>query len=557
MNEKRMHDEIEIDLGKLLRALLSKAWLIALTAVVGEVITFFATFLFVTPQYQSTAMFYVNNNSLSVGDASFSISSGDLVTSRNLVDSYIVILNTRETLDEVIAHTGGTYSYREVKNMISASAVNETEIFKVTVTNPDPQEAQKIANAIAQVLPGRIGTIIKGTTAEVVDSATVPTQPSSPSYTKNIVLGFMLGFLLTVGVIAVREIFDTAIRSDEDIMDVCQHPVLATVPDLTAASKTGYEYRYERESSKSKKNPSKRTAFFGKNISFTAAEAYKLLRTKLQFSFSDERNCRVIGISSSLSGEGKSLTSINLAYTLAQLGKKVVLIDCDMRRPTLAEKIKLAKHPGLSNYLTGQAKLEEIIQKSNFLKDDTTFDAVTAGQNPPNPVELLSSARMESLLNTLKGNYDYIIMDLPPVGEVSDAVAAAKNTDGILLVVRQNTCDRNALIDTVKQFEFIDAKILGIVYNCVEESGGKGYYKKYYRGKYRVHCHQFAVVWSLENLYNTTKSPDFQQEKVGGFFASFHGTQKEYFPQLGHVSVKISFWKGSHIKGDTKNRRNG
>ena len=253
-----MNDEIEIDLGKLFRALLSKAWLIALISVVSAVITFFVTLLCITPQYQSSAMFYVNNNSLSVGDASFSLSSGDLSTSRNLVDSYIVILNTRETIAAVNEHAGVDYSYSELKNMISASAVNETEIFKVTVTNPDPAEAQRITSAIAEVLPGRIGTIIKGTSAEVVDSATVPTKPSSPSYTKNIVLGFMFGFLLTVGVIAVREIFDTAIRSDEDIVDVCQHPVLATVPDLTAASKTGYEYRYERESSKGKKNPPKR-----------------------------------------------------------------------------------------------------------------------------------------------------------------------------------------------------------------------------------------------------------------------------------------------------------
>ena len=124
-------------------------------------------------------------------------------------------------------------------------------------------------------------------------------------------------------------------------------------------------------------------------------------------------------------------------------------------------------------------------ENCSFLKDETVFDAITAGQNPPNPVELLSSARMEKLLAILKSNYDYIILDLPPVCEVSDAVAVAKKTDGILLVVRQNICDRNALTDTIQQFAFIDAKILGVVYNCVEETGSKGYYKKYYKGKYR------------------------------------------------------------------------
>ena len=487
MNQKQKNEEneIEIDIGRLFRAVADKAWLVALTSVISALLAFLITFTFVTPMYQSSAMFYVNNSAFSLGDASLSISSGDLTTSRGLVDSYIVILNTRETLAEVLEYAGSSRSFSELKNMIEAGAVNDTEIFKITVTSPDPAEAEQLASAIAATLPDRIAGIIEGTSAKVVDNAVLPSKPSSPSYSMNIVLGFLVGFLAVVGLIAIREMFDIAVRSDEDIADICDYPVLATVPDLTAASKAGYEYRYERESSKSKKNPPKRAALFGKNISFTAAEAYKLLRTKLQFSFSDDSNCRVIGVSSSLSGEGKSLTSVNLAYSIAQLGKKVILIDCDMRRPTLADKLKIAKQPGLSSYLTNQSKLDTLIQNCSFLKDETAFDTITAGQNPPNPVELLSSARMEKLLQLLKSNYDYIILDLPPVCEVSDAVAVAKKTDGILLVVRQNACDRNALSDTVQQFKFIDAKILGVVYNCVEETGGKGYYKKYYNGKYR------------------------------------------------------------------------
>lgn len=110
---------------------------------------------------------------------------------------------------------------------------------------------------------------------------------------------------------------------------------------------------------------------------------------------------------------------------------------------------------------------------------------ISAGQNPPNPVELLSSSRMGKMLKALSKAYDYIILDLPPVEEVSDALAVAGRTDGILLVVRQDHCDRQVLRDTVRQFEFVDAKILGIVYNCTTEAGGKGYYNKYGRHYYR------------------------------------------------------------------------
>lgn len=502
MNENRMkeNEEFEIDLGRLLRAVLGKTWLVALVSVLGAVMMFAVTHFLITPQYESTAMFYVNNNSLSVGDASFSLSSGDLSTSRNLVDSYIVILNTRETLNDVLDYAQSSRTYSELKDMISANSVNETEIFRVTVTSPDPAEAELLANAIAYVLPERIGTIIDGTSAKIVDTAVAASNPSSPSYTKNILIGFMLGFLLTVGIIVVREIFDIMIRSEEDLAEVCTHPVLASVPDMMSASKGGYSYGYDRKDGKTKKNaPVKKPALLGKNISFAAAEAYKLLRTKLQFSFSDDSNCRVIGISSSLSGEGKSLTSINLAYTLSQLNKKVILVDCDMRRPTLAEKLGIEKKPGLSSYLTGQRQLAELFQEYHFTREEIGINVISAGENPPNPVELLSSVRMAQMLTILRRAYDYVILDLPPVGEVSDAMAVAKQTDGMLLVVRQNVCDRNSLADTVRQFAFIDAKILGVVFNCTSESARAGYYKKkYYRRGYSTAAYNRSAEGSRE-----------------------------------------------------------
>lgn len=344
------NEELEIDLGRVFRAVMDRAWLVVLVLVLCAVLTFVGTFFFITPQYKAAAMFYVNNSNLSLGDTSVSISSGDLTTSRNLVDSYIVILNTRATLNDVIDYAGTNRTYKELKEMISAESVNETEIFQVSVTSPDPQEAERIANAIAYILPKRIGTIIDGTSAKVVDAAVIPSSPSSPSYTKNTLVGFLLGFVLTVGVIALREIFDITIRTEDDMAQVCRHPILAAVPDMNAPSKGSSYYGYGSSRSKKKKGgayaAAKQPAIMGAGISFAASEAYKLLRTKLQFSFADDNDCRVIGLSSALSGEGKSLTAVNLAFTLSQLNKKVLLVDCDMRRPTLAEKLAASLHRG-------------------------------------------------------------------------------------------------------------------------------------------------------------------------------------------------------------------
>ena len=486
MNEKefQMNEEIEIDFGRIFRAVLSHTWLVVIVSILCAVIAFVGTVFFITPKYQSAAMFYVNNSNVSLGGTSLSISSGDLVTSRNLVDSYIVILNTRETLTDVIDYAGASCSYKELRGMLNSESINETEIFQVTVTHTNPQEAERLANAIAYILPKRISTIIDGTSAKVVESAIVPVKPSSPSYSKNAVIGFMLGCLMSVGVGGLREIFNITIRNEEDVTQVCKYPILAAVPDMTAPSKGGSYYGYGADRDKKGKyatvsSHNGKNSVIGPNISFAASEAYKLLRTKLQFSFVDENDCHVIGLSSALSGEGKSLTAVNLAYTLSQLDKKVLLVDCDMRRPTLAEKLGIQKHPGLSNYLARQCSLEELVQVKGRAN---TFHVIAAGQNPPNPVELLSSLRMKKALNAMRKVYDYVILDLPPVGEVTDALAIAKETDGILLVVRQNYCDRNLLADTVRQFDFINAKTLGVVFNCTSEHTGKGYYKKYYKG---------------------------------------------------------------------------
>jgi len=480
--EFNQNAEVEIDLSRLVGALLNKAWLIGIVSVLCALLSFLGTFFFVTPLYQSSAMFYVNNNSLSLGEASLSISSADISASRGLVKSYIVILETRETLNDVIDYSGVNRSYGQLRGMISAESVNSTEIFRVTVTSPDPQEAEQIASAIAYVLPKRISSIIEGTSAKIVDSAVVPSSPSSPSYSRNMTMGFVMGFVASAAIIILWVLLDITIRSEEDITQNCRYPLLASVPDMTVVGKGGYNYSYDRKK-KLPTNAAKQPVLIGTGMSFVAAESYKLLRTKLQFAFADEKTSHVIAVSSALSGEGKSLTAINLAYSLAQLGKKVVLIDCDMRRPTMAEKLNLQKNPGLSNFLTGQNGLEEMIQFCGIKDDEDAFHVITAGQNPPNPIELLSSEKMSKMLTGLRRICDYVILDLPPAEEVSDALAVAKDTDGVLLVVRQNRCDRVIMKDTVRQFEFVGAKILGVVYNCATE-GNSGYGKKYYRNYY-------------------------------------------------------------------------
>ena len=235
-----------------------------------------------------------------------------------------------------------------------------------------------------------------------------------------------------------------------------------------------------------------REFMIGPSMNFASSEAYKLLRTNLLFSFSGSSECRIIGITSSFSSEGKSLTSINLSYTMAVAKKNVLLIEGDMRLPTMNKRLNLRASPGLSNMLVGMNTAAEAIQTYSAVGEDdirVNMDVLVSGDIPPNPSELLGSERMQSVLEVLRQHYDFIILDLPPVTAVTDALVASKLVDGMVVVVRSDHAVRGALAETIRQLRLVETRILGFVFNGAQEGGGgyyrgKGYYKKHYKYNY-------------------------------------------------------------------------
>ena len=503
MQEKNIN--LEIDFKRICDVLLKKCWIIILAAVFCASAAFAYTHFCITPLYQSSVMFYVNNSTSS--NSSSGISNSDVLASKSLAETYIVIVTSHSTMDAVIDYAGLDKTSSALKGMISAAAVRDTEILRVVVQSPDPYEAKLIANAIAHVFPLQVEEIVKGSSAEVVEFPLLASRPSSPNVTRNCAVGFGVGLLAAIVVILLLELFNVYIRSEEDIVRSGSYPVLTSVPDMAAIDKSGSYYTYGGKKKTTVTNG--KTALIGKEINFTASESYKLLRTKLQYSFADGSHSRVIGISSALVAEGKSVTATNLAYTLSQLDKRVLLIDCDMRRPSLSIKLPIQKKPGLSGYLSGQHKLEAVIQKCGLPDDETAFDVIASGHTPPNPVELLSSPNMADLLAQMREKYDYIIMDLPPIGEVSDALAVSKELDGVLLVVRQHYCNRYVLRDTIRQFEFVNCKILGMVYNFIQETGS-GYGKHYYRRYYKRYGYKYAGSY-LRTAKDTKDAKDAKE----------------------------------------------
>lgn len=243
-----------------------------------------------------------------------------------------------------------------------------------------------------------------------------------------------------------------------------------------------------------------RRLLLGPNSSFYIQEAYNTLRTNIRFAIPGE-GCKRLCLTSGLASEGKSTTVLNLAISFAENGSKVLLIDGDMRRPSLARLLIEKASPGLSNVLAGLCTVEEAIHKGIRPNLDVLF----AGEIPPNPLELLGNSRMQSVVEAMSKRYDVILVDTPPVSVVSDACEIANVTDGVLFLVRQNETDKDAVVRGIRQLELSNARLLGFVLNGVADEGSKSYKYKYryrYRYKYGYRNRYTYAAYGKKNAPN-------------------------------------------------------
>lgn len=241
----------EIDILKLIKAMWHRLWAIMLVALLSGGAAFAYAAYWVAPIYEAEALMYVNNSSFSLGSTSFSISNSELDAAQNLVDTYIVILKTRTTLEAVIEDAELDYTFKQLKSRISSSPVNGTEIFSIKVASTEPWEAEKIANSIAKILPDRISDVVDGSSVRVVDYAVIPSEKVSPSITKYTAVGLIIGFIIACAVIVIRELLDTQIYTEEYLIKEYNLPVLAAIPNLLHTNnRANYYNSYEQKEEK-------------------------------------------------------------------------------------------------------------------------------------------------------------------------------------------------------------------------------------------------------------------------------------------------------------------
>lgn len=325
---------------------------------------------------------------------------------------------------------------------------------------------------------------LKSSNIRIVDPALIPSGPSRPNKTRNILLSAIVGFLGGIGLALLREYLDNTVKTPDDIETLAHLPSLAVVPALSNSSgkRRGRFSKLLKTAVVTSKEG--RAELISHNMPQSQmSEAFRALRTSLLLSQADHPP-QVILMTSALPREGKTTAAVNLAVTLAQLGDKTLLVDADLRKPGINRALSLVdgKHAGLSSYLAGVSSLDLITVPHPAI---TNLDAIPTGPIPPNPADLLSSRRLTELIAELRTRYKFVVIDSPPIMAATDAVILSVLVDGVLMVVRSGETPKEAFTRTRDLLVGVKCHMLGVVLNAVDASSPDYYYSyRYYPYSY-------------------------------------------------------------------------
>jgi capsular exopolysaccharide synthesis family protein len=411
---------------------------------------------------------YVNSD-----DIASSIDLNDLYYAQKVVATYINFLKTKVFYTLVIEESKLNYTSGELKSMTEINTINNTEIFQISITTSSAEDSYILVTVMQKLAPEHIKSIKRSAEISVVDPVAYPNGPSGPNILLNTAIGGLIGLLLSLTITFLWEIIDVNVKNQEELKRKYYKPILGTIPNYDEHKIRGSLLQVIA-SFIHRTNP-RNDKVIKEDTDFMIAEAYKELRTNLRYTLSKD-GCKKILINSPISQDGKSTICTNLGVTIAQTGARVLIMDCDLRKGRLHNFFKIKSNPGISELLIGLAKEKDVIQHTIY----DNLQVITMGKIPPNPTELLSGSLMEELLKSLEKNYDFIIIDSPPVNIVSDALSLTKLVDGVVLVVRENFTSHPNIAGAITKLEYVDAKILGFVLNGKSIKLGNKSKSKYY-----------------------------------------------------------------------------
>jgi len=395
--------------------------------------------------------------------------TSDLVQGANysntVAQSYAKLVTTPEVLGAVINNLSLNTTAEQLADEITTSIPTTTSLISISVVNGDPNLAASIAQNTASSLQATVkklspvdanqnSTIV----ATIVTPAIAPLKPTSPNVALTLALGIIIGLAVGIGQAVLRKTLDISIRSDSDVAHATDHSVLARIPFNADVPKD--------------------PLVIVNNPTSPVAEEYRRLRTNLGFVTLESAGSPVFVVTSSVEHEGKSVTSVNIAFSYAEAGQRVLLIDADLRRPRVASYLNLEGSQGLTTVLAGKAKMSEVIHKLG----PGHLDVLPLGIVPPNPVEMAGSDAMRRLLTTAAQLYDIVIIDSAPLLPVTDTTLLASYASGTLIVAAAGKVHVPELHDAVATVEQGDATVLGIILTMVKRDPGSYYYRANYYG---------------------------------------------------------------------------
>jgi exopolysaccharide transport family protein len=363
------------------------------------------------------------------------------------------------------------------KQKQEANKLNESAIEYSLLKRDLDTNRQLYEGLLEKLKEAGVSAGLRSNNFRIVDVARVPTGPIEPNIPRNLSFAFMLGLTSGVGLAFLLEGLDNTVRTTEQAQMISGLPPLGMIPLGSRSAREGANAKRLVIASSSKEVVELITQVRPQS---QMAESYRALRTSLLLSNLGAPP-KVIMVTSALPQEGKTTTSINCAVVLAQKGIRVLLIDADLRRPSIHKTLGMGPRSGLSNVLTGSATLESAITHSPILPN---LDVLPAGTPPPNPAELLASTNMRDVLQELRGRYDHIVVDTPPTLSVTDAVVLSPRADAIVLVIRSGQTTKQALRRSRDILMQVNAKVSGVLLNAVDLSSPDYYYYYEYQGKY-------------------------------------------------------------------------
>ncbi|MGW7386030.1 polysaccharide biosynthesis tyrosine autokinase [Streptomyces sp. NPDC054794] len=452
-----------MDLHGFLKAI-ARRWPVVVVCLVLAIGAALAATGLSTPVYESRTQLFVATRT---SEDTAQLNQGQSF-SQARVQSYASIVTTRQVTAPVVKKLGLRTTPEELASRITAVAPLNTVLIDITVRDTVPQRAARIANAVAErfsavverletpkrtvLRPGKddaddappISPVSLGVTQEAV----APIDPVSPRPLLNLAAGVLGGLLLGAGLVALRETLDTTLKTSEALGEFTALPGLGTIP-------------YDRNAP--------RQPLVSADVRSNRAEAFRKLRTNLQFSQVDDPP-RIIVVTSSVPGEGKTNTAVNLALSLAEAGVSTCLVDADLRRPCVAGTFGLVRDAGLTTVLIGRARIEDVMQQA-----EGRLSVLASGAVPPNPTELLASARMGEVLCELADTYEVVIVDTAPLLPVADTVGLASLAQGALLVVRAAKTSRDQVRTAAESLNRVGVRVLGTVFNMAPVPRGNRY----------------------------------------------------------------------------------